>query len=313
MGLRRRGIFAAIVFIGLLLSLSSLRAVSAATVGRMGGSSSKGDDDHDHDSFVDDHEYSSTPRRNPFKEHCDRLSPHVSYVNSNCGGNSSHNSTSDDLLHPVAFIIIFIIIFAALAAILYYIHHQPKISILKIQVALSAIARDLPMELNDIASTTDTSRKNGWHTILEETILLLCGYPHHYYLYGSSSATLHEESKYMRRFRQLSKQEGDKCDGESLVNVNGHTMQKPVIPKAGKLDEDCILVTILVAVKGCHKLPAIKTANGVKRALRYLKKISKGETKALEVLWTPQDENDALPVQELREKYPHLTNLWGSW
>ncbi|OMP10191.1 hypothetical protein COLO4_04732 [Corchorus olitorius] len=82
--------------------------------------------------------------------------------------------------------------------------------------------------------------------------------------------TLHDESKYMRRFRQLSKQEGDKCDGESLVNVNGHTMQKPVIPKAGNLDKDCILVTILVAVKGCHKLPTIKTANGVKRALRLL-------------------------------------------
>ncbi|OMP10187.1 hypothetical protein COLO4_04728 [Corchorus olitorius] len=125
-------------------------------------------------------------------------------------------------------------------------------------------------------------------------------------------------SNIMRRFKQLAKEEGLKCDGRLvLLNVDGYTYtrkrKKAVVPKAGKVDKDCILVTILVAVEGRHKLPTIHTANSVKRALRYLEKICKCETTmALEVFWTPQDENDALSFQELLKKYPHLTRIRSS-
>jgi uncharacterized membrane protein len=68
-------------------------------------------------------------------------------------------------------------------------------------------------------------------------------------------------------------------------------------------------VTILVAAEGEHKLPTIKTLADLKEALQKLGSIPADSIQAVEVLWTPQDENDTLSECELLHKYPLLRSL----
>jgi uncharacterized membrane protein len=68
-------------------------------------------------------------------------------------------------------------------------------------------------------------------------------------------------------------------------------------------------VTILVAAEGEYKLPTINSNADLKDALRKLGSIPVDSIQAVEVLWTPQDENDTLSERELLRDYPLLRSL----
>ncbi|GMN25378.1 hypothetical protein TIFTF001_000909 [Ficus carica] len=68
-------------------------------------------------------------------------------------------------------------------------------------------------------------------------------------------------------------------------------------------------ITILVAAEGVHKMPAINGGRDLKEALQKLGSIPSSKILAVEVLWTPQNENDTLSERELLEDYPLLRPL----
>ncbi|KAE9598094.1 hypothetical protein Lalb_Chr15g0076881 [Lupinus albus] len=68
-------------------------------------------------------------------------------------------------------------------------------------------------------------------------------------------------------------------------------------------------ITILVAAEGRHKLPTINGSGDLKEALQKLGTIPGDKLLAVEVLWTPQNENDTLSERELLEDYPLLRPL----
>nr|POE45631.1 hypothetical protein CFP56_05522 [Quercus suber] len=68
-------------------------------------------------------------------------------------------------------------------------------------------------------------------------------------------------------------------------------------------------ITILVAAEGVHKLPTINGSGDLKEALQKLGSIPSSKILAVEVLWTPQNENDTLSERELLEDYPLLRPL----
>ncbi|KAK6254943.1 hypothetical protein SCA6_016248 [Theobroma cacao] len=187
--------------------------------------------------------------------------------------------------------------------------YTSKVSSPFIQVGLSAKARSLQRELTEIATTTDTSTANGWQLILEETTSSLLRHPD-YYLYGYSFVTrCWTIGGAEQHFKRLSKEERQKFDVESLVNINNFKRTRAVAPKADKVNKDCIVVTVLVAVQGAHNLPTIRTTDDVKEALQSLGEICSSKTKGVEILWTPQDETDSLSVEELLENYPQLRRI----
>lgn len=112
-----------------------------------------------------------------------------------------------------------------------------------------------------------------------------------------------------KRFNQLSLEEREKFDAETLVNVSNIKAQRSTIPKANKLDKEYTVVTILVAAEGTHKLPPIMDIESLKEALHYLNSIRTRKIKAVQVLWTPQNENDSLSKEELLENYPLLRSI----
>ncbi|EEF45304.1 uncharacterized protein LOC8280926 [Ricinus communis] len=203
----------------------------------------------------------------------------------------------------------FVIIICGVLAILFWFGHlsakKNKGSVIMVQIGLTGKATSLQKELNEIAKTTDTSSSEGWKLILAETASALLRH-RQYIISGYSSVNKHGDAEIIEKnFRRLSAEEREKIDMESLVNINNVRRQRAVIPKASKLRKDFLVVTVLIAAKGLHKVPAIRSIDDLKKVLRSLNFASE-ELLAVEVLWTPQDEADTLSEEELLEDYPLL-------
>ncbi|KAF5463521.1 hypothetical protein F2P56_019427 [Juglans regia] len=184
-----------------------------------------------------------------------------------------------------------------------------KTSVLKLQVGLLGLGRSLQRDLNRIAETADTSSSGGLSYVLTETTLALLRHPD-YCISGYSSVDLKkgmEDGE--KRFNQLSIEERGKFDEETLVNVNNIKKQSTASQRSNGFSNEYIVITILVAAEGVHKLPAINGSGDLKEALQKLGSIPSSKILAVEVLWTPQNENDTLSERELLEDYPLLRPL----
>ncbi|XP_059437997.1 uncharacterized protein LOC132170876 [Corylus avellana] len=184
-----------------------------------------------------------------------------------------------------------------------------KTSVLKLQVGLLGMGRSLQRDLNRIAETADTSSPDGLSFVLTETTLALLRHPD-YCISGYSSVDLKKSMEDgEKRFNQLSIEERGKFDEETLVNVNNIKRQSSASQRANGFRNEYIVITILVAAEGVHKLPAINGSGDLKEALQKIGSIPSSKILAVEVLWTPQNENDTLSERELLEDYPLLRPL----
>ncbi|KAL3820464.1 hypothetical protein ACJIZ3_006369 [Penstemon smallii] len=190
-------------------------------------------------------------------------------------------------------------------------------SVLKLQVGLLGLRRrSLQIYLNRIAETADTSTPEGLHYVLTETINALLEHLDFRIYVDSSDSSV--EVKYMdgdKRFDELSLEERRKFDKETLVNIDNikekQSSTKLTTTTTG-ITNEYIVVTILVAAKGVHKLPSIKNIEDLKEALEKLASISSTRILGVEVLWTPQEEDDTLSEEEFLEDYPLLRPLSGA-
>ncbi|KAH6762582.1 myelin-associated oligodendrocyte basic protein [Perilla frutescens var. hirtella] len=184
-----------------------------------------------------------------------------------------------------------------------------KTSVLKLQVGLLGLGRSLQKDLNRIAETADTSTAEGLHYVLTETVLALLRHPDYCISAYSSVDVKRSMEEGEKRFNQLSIEERGKFDEETLVNVNSIKKQSSTILRAAGFSNEYIVITILVAAGGEHKLPSINNSKDLKEALQKLASIPSSRTLAVEVLWTPQNEDDTLSERELLEDYPLLRPL----
>ncbi|XVF28850.1 hypothetical protein REPUB_Repub15cG0067500 [Reevesia pubescens] len=287
-----------VVIVPLLLLSHNLYAASAASGGRMGGSSFSSEKSPSSSRRDDDH------HNHHYHHH------HHHYHHSSRVSQPSFSRNANEENGSMSAAVVFLIVFIFLGVALCFVYVEDRISVLGVQVALSAKARSLQRDLTEIALTTDTSTAKGWNFILEETTSSLLHHPN-CYLYGYSSVTQYWTlGGAEQHFKRLSKEERLKFDVESLVNINNIKRQRAVVQKADKVHKDRIVVTVLVAAQGAHNLPTIRTSNNVKEALQSLAEISSSKLKAVEVLWSPQDETDSLSDEDLLENYPQLRQLW---
>ncbi|KAE8729111.1 Myelin-associated oligodendrocyte basic protein isoform 2 [Hibiscus syriacus] len=184
-----------------------------------------------------------------------------------------------------------------------------KTTVLKLQVGLLGMGRTLQKDLNRIAKVADTSTSEGLSFVLTETTLALLRHPD-YCISGYSSVDVKRSiDDGEKRFNQLSIEERGKFDEETLVNVNNIKRQSTSSLKASGFSNEYIVITILVAAEGVHKFPAINGSGDLKEALQKLASIPSSKIMAVEVLWTPQNEDDTLSERELLEDYPLLRPL----
>ncbi|CAI0384186.1 unnamed protein product [Linum tenue] len=184
-----------------------------------------------------------------------------------------------------------------------------KTSVIKLQVGLLGMARSLQRDLNKIAEVADTSSSKGLSYVLTETSLSLLRHPDYCISAYSAVDVKRSMEEGEKRFNQLSIEERGKFDEETLVNVNSIKRQSTKSRRASEFSNEYIVITILVAADGVHKLPAINSVGDLKKALQKLATIPSDSILAVEVLWTPQNDNDTLSERELLQDYSLLRPL----
>jgi uncharacterized membrane protein len=110
------------------------------------------------------------------------------------------------------------------------------------------------------------------------------------------------------KFNQASMEERGKFQRETLSNVSGRTTRS-VAKVEGDGMSEMIVVTIIAAVDGKLTPGEMNSQEDLKNNLDLLGSIPSDRLLALEVLWTPQDENDYFTREELVTDYPTLNML----
>ncbi len=192
----------------------------------------------------------------------------------------------------------------------------PQISVARVQVGLMAQARELQRDLNRLAAKADTGTSEGLANVLRETSLALMRHPD-YWMYGAAESQQTSLSAAEAQFNRLSLAERSKFSHESLSNFNSQLSQSngsslTVSQPAGALSEapgEYIVVTLLVGTQGKVQLPKVNSSTDLKQVLGQVGAIAADQLLAVEVLWSPQAEGEALSADDMIVEYPDLKLL----
>ncbi|KAK2432777.1 myelin-associated oligodendrocyte basic protein [Trifolium repens] len=184
-------------------------------------------------------------------------------------------------------------------------------SVIMIQVGILDKKRVLQRKLNRIGGTADTVFKSGLNLVLKEVVQSLIEHHddcHFAYLYAKYGHLEKSSRPRFRRFLEIELGKSDNND-ETFMNVDGVKYQKESGGKVNSIDNEYSVVTLLVLVDGEYLIPSLKgnstrvNKGDVKTALRTIYSIPRSDLEAVEVLWTPQMENDVVSKQDVRRDF----------
>jgi uncharacterized membrane protein len=186
-----------------------------------------------------------------------------------------------------------------------------RYAVLTCQLALLATARALQHELQRYAETATTNTVAGLATALQEATMALMRHQD-YWRYGVVRVqrvdTIDEAE---RGFNQAISQERVKLSEELTTNIEGVRRQTPrrESPKADEVGQ-YLVVTLIVATGypefTDYRTPSLKDMEGT---LQRLGTLLAADILALEVIWSPENPDDALTEDELLTEYPELSGL----
>jgi uncharacterized membrane protein len=194
--------------------------------------------------------------------------------------------------------------------------YNPQVSIAQIQVGLLADARNVQTKLDQLATTVDTETASGRMHLLQETSLELLRHPE-YWTYGKTNTQQAKLDRAEAVFNQLSLTERGKFTTETLSKVNNQLRQAEataVLNSTGELATveqeqargEYIIVTLLVAATRSIQLPKINGDSDLRQALQTLGSLDASALVAIEAIWTPQANGDALTTDDIHAHYPDL-------
>jgi uncharacterized membrane protein len=194
--------------------------------------------------------------------------------------------------------------------------YNPQVSIAQIQVGLLADARSVQSKLDQLAETVNAETSTGRMHLLQETSLELLRHPE-YWTYGKTSTQQAKLDRAEAVFNQLSLNERGKFTTETLSKVNNQIRQanaNAVLNSTGELATveqeqeraEYIIVTLLVAATRSIELPKINGESDLRQALQMLGSLDASSLVAIEAIWTPQANGDALTTDDIHAHYPDL-------
>jgi uncharacterized membrane protein len=194
--------------------------------------------------------------------------------------------------------------------------YNPQVSIAQIQVGLLADARSVQSKLDQLAETVNTDTASGRMHLLQETSLELLRHPE-YWTYAKTSTQQAKLDRAEGVFNQLSLNERGKFTTETLSKVNNQLRQtdaNPILNSTGELTTvaqeperaEYIIVTLLVAATRSLDLPKINGEADLRQALQTLGSVDASAIVAIEAIWTPQANGDALTTDDILAYYPDL-------
>ncbi|MGV2827853.1 DUF1517 domain-containing protein [Myxosarcina sp. GI1(2024)] len=194
-------------------------------------------------------------------------------------------------------------------------YNSSQVSVAQVQVGLLSNARELQSELNRLALTADTNSASGRATVAQEASLALLRHPE-YWVYGASQSQKTDIDSAEAKFNQLALSERSKFTSETLSNVDSVVRQAEAkdlapsqessaiqqVPETGEF----IIATIIVGVQGSLRLPEVNSSEDLRQALQQIGGVGSDRLLAIEVLWTPQAEEDTLSTNDILAYYPNL-------
>jgi uncharacterized membrane protein len=194
--------------------------------------------------------------------------------------------------------------------------YNPQVSIAQIQVGLLAEARSVQSKLDQLAETVNADTASGRMYLLQETSLELLRHPE-YWTYGKTSTQQAKLDRAEAVFNQLSLNERGKFTTETLSNINNQLRQaqtNSALNSTGELvtveqeqeRAEYIIVTLLVAATRPLELPKINGQDDLRQALQTLGSLDGSAIVAVEAIWTPQANGDALTTDDILAHYPDL-------
>jgi uncharacterized membrane protein len=194
--------------------------------------------------------------------------------------------------------------------------YNPQVSIAQIQVGLLADARNVQSKLDQLAETVNAETSTGRMHLLQETSLELLRHPE-YWTYGKTSTQQAKLDRAEAVFNQLSLTERGKFTTETLSKVNNQLRQANAnapLNSTGELATveqeqeraEYIIVTLLVAATRSIELPKINGESDLRQALQLLGSLDASSLVAIEAIWTPQANGDALTTDDIHAHYPDL-------
>ncbi|DBA77808.1 TPA: hypothetical protein ACH3X1_009165 [Trebouxia sp. C0004] len=181
-------------------------------------------------------------------------------------------------------------------------------TVCKLQVGLLGSARSLQRDLERIAGRADTNTPDGLHYVLQETVLSLLRNPD-YCVYGDGGTKNPRGLDGAEdAFNEVVLQERGKFKEETLVNVGGRSKRSSLKSRSDGMSE-LIVVTLIVAAEGGVKVPKVTSREDLTKALNKLGALRSEQILAVEVMWTPQAEDDYYTRDELFLDYPTLNTL----
>ncbi|PUZ49922.1 hypothetical protein GQ55_6G018400 [Panicum hallii var. hallii] len=186
---------------------------------------------------------------------------------------------------------------------------RPRTTVVKLQVALLGLAKSLQKDLNEIAEKVEASNQRWYKFILTETI---CSLRRHNNCCISSSLSVDVKDtgdSWEQHFDKISIEERSKFDEETLYNLEGIKRKKSYSRKPDGFRNEYIVLTILVAADGALKFPEVRNYADLEAAVETLNSIPARRIQGIQVLWTPQDEDDVLLAEKLLQDYPYLKPL----
>lgn len=186
-----------------------------------------------------------------------------------------------------------------------------RYAVVTCQLALLATARTLQRDLQHYAETATTNTVVGLASALQEATMALRRYSDHW-RYGTVHVqwvgTIDEAE---RAFNQAISQERAKLSEELTTNIEGVRRQTPRrgSPKADEVGQ--YLVVTLIVATGYPEFTAYRTPSlkDMEDTLQRLGTLLAADILALEVIWSPENPDDALTEDELLVEYPELSGL----
>jgi uncharacterized membrane protein len=186
-----------------------------------------------------------------------------------------------------------------------------RYAVVKCQIALLSTARSLQRDLQAFANTATTDTVAGLGAALQDVVMAVTRY-RDYWRYGAvqvQQAAMLDDTE--RLFNQAVGQERAKLSEELTVNVDGRR-QQAAREAAAPSDEvaQSIVVTLIVAT-GYPEFTTLQTptVQDLEATLQRLGTLLTSDLLALEVIWSPENPDDALTEDELIAEYPDLSAL----
>ena len=189
--------------------------------------------------------------------------------------------------------------------------NSTKVSLIQLQIGLLASAKEIQVRLRELATSSNTSTSLGLQKVLQDTTLSLLRKPE-LWVYSNLETGSVPFASAESTFNRISITERSKLTEELTSNYSGQiSTSENTESNPGDSDptNEYIAITILVATKKDLKLNNSADNEFITESLRLLGSISSNDLMALEIIWQPEGEGEALREEELITKYPNLKHL----